>query len=317
MKRFLFPFIALFAVTLLHAQTVENIRVVQDGVNLQITYRIGASTSDQIFNVYMTCSMDGANRFEPKAVMGDVGQNIVGGKSFYTIIWDVFLDVEELNNPDFTIRLELVEDNTPTRFPTETQPAEEVQEQPAEPEPEPAEQINTEKAGDETTRQDETFQPGFSEVEKRDKFERDAFFCFSLNPGIGIPFGVSFGSLKNWGYYVSPIRFGLGSYFYLDEWNYSETDFILHLMVTAGVTKHLFSAGWYRMHAYAGLGGHLSVEDITTSPYSRFGLMPEAGIVNVLSRFNINAGLSYSTQYFPSYTGATNLHFVLGAGFVF
>jgi hypothetical protein len=95
----------------LHAQTVENIRVEQEGDDkLKITFRIGASTESQIFNVIMNCSMDGGPRFEPQAVIGDVGGNIMGGKSYYTIVWDVFEDVEEVVNPEFFVRVELEKD---------------------------------------------------------------------------------------------------------------------------------------------------------------------------------------------------------------
>ena len=322
MKRIVLLILTLFAAYATHAQTVENIRVVQEGENnLKITYRIGASTSAQIFNVYMTCSMDGGRRFEPKAVMGDVGQNIVGGKSIYTIIWDVFADVEEVNNPNFFFRLETVEDNTPVPVPVQTQPREEVKEPTREAEPE---RVIEEPKGEpkqepkQDQEQEDPFQQGFGEEKKKDKFERDAFFCYSGNLGMGIPVGISFGSLRNWGYYVTPLRFGLDNYYIVDPtWGYTEKDYLLHLMAGAGVTKHLFSAGFYRMHAYAGLGLHLSVEDLTSESRARIGVMPEAGIVNVLWRFNINAGLAYSSNYFPERTYASSFNFVMGVGFVF
>ncbi len=312
MKRFVLLILAIATISVAHSQTVENIRVVQDGENLKITYRIGASTDAQIFNIYLTCSMNGGRRFEPKAVMGDVGNNIVGGKSYYTIIWDVFADVEEVVNPEFFIRPDLVRDNTPVPVPVQTQPEEEVQEPTREVREEPKEEPKQQE-------QEPAFQPSFEQEEtgKKSKFERDAFFCYSGNLGMGIPFGISFGSLGNWGYYVTPIRMGLANYHYWDDWGYYEKDYILHLMVTAGATKHIVSAGFYRLHAYLGAGLHISIEDLTTSPYTRGHIMPETGIINVLGRFNVNVGLSWSSGYLPYYTEANYFNFVFGAGFVF
>ena len=100
MKKLLLSFLFISAGILLSAQTVENIRVVPDGENLKITYRIGGSTDLQFYTVHIACSMDGGARFEPKAVIGDVGHNIRGGRSFYTIIWNVFEDVDEVINPE-------------------------------------------------------------------------------------------------------------------------------------------------------------------------------------------------------------------------
>ncbi len=93
------------------AQTVENIRVEQDGENLNIHYRIGGSTSEQLYFVTLTCSIDGGPVFEPKSVIGDVGSNIRGGKSFNTIVWDVFEDLEEIGSVEFFVKVELTSDD--------------------------------------------------------------------------------------------------------------------------------------------------------------------------------------------------------------
>lgn len=95
-----------------NAQTVENIRVEQEGENILIYYRIGGSTEAQTFKVSLSCSVDGGNQFAPKTVIGDVGENIRGGKSNYTITWDVFEDRDEIGEVEFFVSVELTSDLT-------------------------------------------------------------------------------------------------------------------------------------------------------------------------------------------------------------
>ena len=156
----------------LKAQTVENIRVVQDGEQLKITYRIGASTQSQLFRVMMSCSMDGAMRFEPNNVMGDVGENIVGGKSYYTIMWDVFADVDEVVNPNISVRVELMNPVTPAVPVTRTT------EKPAQ---EPEEEVVQQEPAHEPVQE-----PQIHILE----FARDRYFSYSGVSGFGIPIGV-------------------------------------------------------------------------------------------------------------------------------
>lgn len=106
MKKTFLMLILASLVNFLSGQTVENIRVEQDGENLRIQYRIGGSTTDQLFFVTLTCSIDDGPVFEPKSVIGDVGANIRGGKSFNTVIWDVFEDVDEVGNIEFFVKVE-------------------------------------------------------------------------------------------------------------------------------------------------------------------------------------------------------------------
>ena len=89
------------------AQTVENIRVEQDGENILVHYRIGGSTDAQTFKVLLSCSIDGGRRFEPITMIGDVGENIRGGKSNYTITWDVFEDLDEIGEVEFFVSVDL------------------------------------------------------------------------------------------------------------------------------------------------------------------------------------------------------------------
>ena len=93
-----------------YAQSVENIRVEPEGENILVHYRIGGSTDAQTFNVRLYCSVDGGNRFQPSTVIGDVGENIRGGKSNYTITWDVFEDRDEIGEVEFFVSVELIRD---------------------------------------------------------------------------------------------------------------------------------------------------------------------------------------------------------------
>lgn len=294
MKRLIF-LLAIFAlVSSGYAQTVENIRVTQEGDQLKITYRIGASTETQLFNVYLSCSMAGGSKFDLKAVIGDVGENVIGGKSYYTVMWDVFEDVEEVIDPNITVRIELVSDmGTPI---TRTAQAEEA----IEPEPEqPEPQTTLENTAAVT-----------SEEKAVDPFRRNGFVAYSGMLGFGTPIGISFGSLNNWGYYVTPLRLGIYSYESWDGWSYQD-DFDINIVFAAGATKHFVSGGPYRLHGYAGLGGHVSTVYAATDPHATGHFMIETGIVNVIGGFNLTAGIMISTGY------AYPVNFVFGIGFVF
>lgn len=108
MRKFiLLSLFSIFIVTV-SAQTVENVQVEQNGEKLNINYRIGGSTSEQVYFVTLTCSIDGGPVFEPKSVIGDVGANIRGGKSFNTVIWNVFNDVDEVGDVEFFVKVDLI-----------------------------------------------------------------------------------------------------------------------------------------------------------------------------------------------------------------
>ena len=107
MKRIITLLTAIFFSLGAMAQTVENIRVEQDGENILVHYRIGGSTDAQTFKVLLSCSIDGGRRFEPITVIGDVGENIRGGKSNYTITWDVFEDLDEIGEVEFFVTVNL------------------------------------------------------------------------------------------------------------------------------------------------------------------------------------------------------------------
>ncbi len=301
MKRLLFLLIILSFFYSGYAQTVENIQINQEGDQLKITYRIGASTESQLFRVYLSCSMDGATKFEPKAVIGDVGENVVGGKSYYLVMWDVFEDVDEVIDPNITIKVELMNDlAAPISRNT-------LEEEPVVPEPQQAEP--QEQIAGATVLTDEGG--------KVDRFQKNGFFAYNGTTGLGIPIGISFGSLNNWGYYVTPMRMGIYSYdvTYNDGYEtFYDTEIDFHYLISAGVTKHFVSGGVYRLHGYAGVGSHLygaNLKGLIYEPYFDSYFQFETGVVNVIGGLNLTLGLSYSAGY------GSPLHLIFGIGFVF
>jgi hypothetical protein len=274
-KHFLF-FLALALCLQSYSQSVENIRVEPDGENIKIHYRIGGSTDNQFYTVVLNCSMDGGDRFEPKTTFGDVGQNIRGGKSFNTIIWDVFEDVDEIGDVEFFVKVELVRDLSPVAVQPQVQP-ERQQVQKAEPS-----DVGIDKSGPE---------PG--------SFDRGGFIAYTGSRYS--PYGLSFGMVKNWGFYASA-RFGG----YVDA---IESDVWITGLV--GATKHLFSSGKYRLHGYAGFGTtYESYEGtLTGSTWTDNYFTLDAGILNIIGPINITLGLEQQFGVGPD--------IVFGVGFVF
>lgn len=94
----------------LSAQKADSIRVEQAGDFVKIFYKIVGSNQNQTFRVSLMASINGGLRSEPRSVSGDIGENIVGGKSEYWILWDVLKDVEELTSVEFFVKSELLRD---------------------------------------------------------------------------------------------------------------------------------------------------------------------------------------------------------------
>jgi len=296
MKHHIFFLAALLIFSSGYSQTVENIRVSQEEEQLKITYRIGASTETQLFNVFLSCTMAGGVKVEPRAVIGDVGENVIGGKSYYTVMWDVFEDVDEVIDPNITVRVELVKDlEAPISRDVQGEEAVEPEAQ----EPEPQTQLESQAIVN-------------NEDVKEDPFRRNGFVAYSGMTGFGIPIGISFGSLNKWGYYVTPLRLAWLSYNTYDIYGYWYDDLEVNIMASAGVTKHFVSGGPYRLHGYLGLGTHLNFYDLNSDyPGSSAHAMFETGVVNVIGGFSLTAGLSLSPGF------AYPVNFIFGIGFVF
>jgi hypothetical protein len=111
MKRFFFLLILFnFFVFNASSQKVDSIKVEQSGDFIKIRYKILSSTPDQVYRVRVYFSVDGGLNQEIRSITGDVGDQVLGGKSEYWAVWDVLKDVEEIKAVEFVVRAELVKD---------------------------------------------------------------------------------------------------------------------------------------------------------------------------------------------------------------
>lgn len=97
----------------LQSQNVDSIKVEQTGEMIKIHYKILNSNSYQLFRVTVFCSINGGLKSELKSLSGDFGENVVGGRTEYMVLWDVLKDVEEVRSVDFSVRAELIRDDSP------------------------------------------------------------------------------------------------------------------------------------------------------------------------------------------------------------
>jgi hypothetical protein len=93
-------------------QTVDNVRIERIGDVVKIRYILLNSNPDQRFNVKVYCSISEEVRFEPESITGDIGEDIPGGRSEYTVLWDVLEDVEELISAEFFVKAVLNDGST-------------------------------------------------------------------------------------------------------------------------------------------------------------------------------------------------------------
>lgn len=109
MKKCVFvSFVIFFFSISLSAQTVDSIKVEQAGDKILIHYQILQSNELQVFRVTLSCFLSTGIKLEPKSISGDFGENVVGGKPDYMIVWDVLKDLEELQSAEFSVKAELV-----------------------------------------------------------------------------------------------------------------------------------------------------------------------------------------------------------------
>jgi hypothetical protein len=99
--------ILVFSFTL-NSQNVDSIKVEQSGDLIKIRYKILNSNSNQTFRVSVTCAVNGGLQSIPKSLSGDFGENVVGGRDEYMVLWDVLKDVDEVNSVDFSVKAELM-----------------------------------------------------------------------------------------------------------------------------------------------------------------------------------------------------------------
>jgi hypothetical protein len=289
MKKTILLLAAIIIGYMVNAQTVENIRVEPDGENIKINFRIGGSTEAQLYNVTITCSMDGGPRFEPKTVIGDVGKNIRGGRAYYTVVWDVFEDVAEVNNAEFFVKVDLVSDLSQTRSQPQYQPQTQPQFQPA---PQKEQQTSP------------TFQD-YPDIKPQKKIiEKKRYFAYSGSTQS--PLGISFGNIKNFGGYFS-MRYGSDiSDWYTDIW----------ITMVTGFTKYIWQSGIYRLDGY--IGGGITVEHFEESVYDTdltdYYFTFDFGLINSIGKLDLNIGLEYTAYPLEDYQ---KVYPVFGIGFFF
>ena len=116
-KRIALSLLLLFVLlSIIRSQTVDSIKVEQAADLIKLHYKILNSTPYQIFKVTILCSINGGLKSELASISGDCGANVSGGKSEYLVLWDVLKDVDEVNSVDFSVRAELIKDNTPSNY---------------------------------------------------------------------------------------------------------------------------------------------------------------------------------------------------------
>jgi hypothetical protein len=111
MKIFLYTsFFFTFFFNAVTGQKVDSIKVEQTADLIKIHYKILNSNQSQFFRVTVYCSINGGLQSVIKSLSGDFGDNVIGGRSNYMVLWDVLKDVEEVKSVDFSVRAELMKD---------------------------------------------------------------------------------------------------------------------------------------------------------------------------------------------------------------
>ncbi len=276
--RFLFLWFAAFGIYgSLSGQSVRDIRAIRKGELIRITYSIEGSGPSQLFNVTLSCTLEGGIRMEPRSLRGDIGHGIPGGQSEYTIIWDPGPDNEQMRTATFEIRaiLERDLDQVTTPVPVTTGQNYRI--------------VEPGVLGDEMG----------TSADATTLFERRMFVAY--NGSLSSPLGMSIGTIRNWGFYTS-FRFG-------GTVNDREQD--VWFTAIGGATKYIFGKDLLRLYGYAGLG--VSVEAYEEYGYdtdftdSFFSL--DAGVTGVIGFLSLTLGADY---IFSRGAGL-----VFGIGFVF
>lgn len=103
---FLLPILAL------RAQQVINMKAIQEGDNVVITYDISSDKVGQTFDIKVECSADSGKTFTitPLTLTGDLKEISTGnGKR---IVWDVLSERQELAGDQFVFQLDMSESNS-------------------------------------------------------------------------------------------------------------------------------------------------------------------------------------------------------------
>jgi uncharacterized protein (TIGR02145 family) len=105
--RQLFTFALVLITYVINAQSIENVRAVQDGQKIMINYDIVNSGTNQKFDINVYCSKNGGHSFglPLEKVKGDVGKNISGGLN-KSITWFVLEEWGELISPAVKFKIQ-------------------------------------------------------------------------------------------------------------------------------------------------------------------------------------------------------------------
>ncbi len=112
MKHIFILSLAFFVYLSSNSQTITDIRTKQDDTNVLIFYKIAGSNDKQLYNITISCLVNGKEKIVLKTVSGDVGDNIKGGKEEYQATWDVLSDIDELTSAEFFVKSELKKDGS-------------------------------------------------------------------------------------------------------------------------------------------------------------------------------------------------------------
>jgi hypothetical protein len=87
-------------------QSIENVKFVQEGGKIMVTYDLKDKDDTRIFDITLEISKDGGVTFKsiPKTLTGDIGKNINSG-DLKRITWDVLKDVTELQGSNFVFKV--------------------------------------------------------------------------------------------------------------------------------------------------------------------------------------------------------------------
>jgi hypothetical protein len=112
MKRiiYLIFILLLFSSIKVFGQEIDKVRATVEGTTIEIRYEIINARINHIFNIEVYYSIDNGNTFVGpiRNVSGDVGDDITAGTK--KIVWDVFKEVDELNEyVVFEVRAEVIE----------------------------------------------------------------------------------------------------------------------------------------------------------------------------------------------------------------
>lgn len=112
-KVLLLLFVFFCSVLFLKSQTVDSVKIEQSGDLIKIHYKILNSNAFQVFRVTVFSSINGGLESKLKSLSGDFGENVVGGRTDYMVLWDVLKDVDEVKTAEFSVKAELIKDETP------------------------------------------------------------------------------------------------------------------------------------------------------------------------------------------------------------